>query len=201
MKQEDNDTKQPVMLSGTAKRSQSPVVVSQNELIGVKPIKSLRHVLKSQAAIFADQNDNNTKRRIKRKPAPEFDYAAAIKTAKEEAERAGVIEVPTSEVFRLFEDGSIACLYHSAKRAAPQKYFFAFDRFGVLACIPEMGVLNIVLQDLALLRNGSMGHSLNPADVELEHNYREMEGPLGSDGWAVRIQPKSRASSKRVRTS
>ncbi|KAK8135055.1 hypothetical protein PG984_007067 [Apiospora sp. TS-2023a] len=168
--------------SGNTKRRHPPIVVKKEE-----------------------STEKKTKKVTKRKGAYEFDnpydYNDAVQEAKEEAKRAGLIELPISEVRKVDnEDGKVMGVYRLNKQAA-EKHFFAYDGFNILACVPDVHMIDTVLHDLACLSIMRIEPG-NPEGVEFQKDYFRMRGIPDGAGWAVHIYPKSRnAHAKKSRKS
>ncbi|KAK8040077.1 hypothetical protein PG993_008488 [Apiospora rasikravindrae] len=191
IKQEDDDDKQPVMKHRTATKGRQPRnVIKQEETEDVKPTQPNRPVVGTRNSTATDQATH--------KRTYEYGWASATKTAKARAERAGIVELLNSEVGRVVEGGRITGLYHLDKYAA-EKHFIAYDGFDVVACIPELFMLETVIRDIAQLHIGRLNNSSYPDDIKLEKNWQKLKGSLDGSGWAVHIHPQAGSNVKRVR--
>ena len=124
------------------------------------------------------------------KPTPKkfvdwSDWPRQYAIHKERDSRAGVVVLRASEVSLTIEGGSIVGIYNRDTHGS--KHFIANDGPDVLACIPELSMVESIILPLASMHiAGRNTECSSPDEVDVKVNSQRME-----DGdWAIHLHAK-----------
>lgn len=129
---------------------------------------------------------------VHRRPRPDghprYDYDSAMRAARQEMHAENIVELPSSRVGRVIEDGNLIALHDIEFFGKTQ--FVAYDGYDFVARVQNAAIIGTVLYDLASLHIGQKAQSSHPDDILLVTKVEKMDDFEGQPGgWVVLIRP------------